>query len=270
MKWLIAVLMLCGYAAQAAAYKPELAQPGKDVVWVPTPDALVNTMLELAQLITDDYLIDLGSGDGRLVIMAARRGARAHGIEYNADLVAYATRAAQRAGLAQKATFAKADLFVSDLSRASVITLFLSPEINLKLRPKLLALKPGTRIVSNTFTMGDWAPDGQALSSDDAQAVYYRSALLWVVPANVAGTWHAPQGRLRLTQHHQKLQGTLHAGGKAAPMVIAHAILRGAQLSFVAGDAHYAGIIKDNVIEGTLTRGDTTQPWRATRVKSTK
>ena len=262
----VSMLALCAVGiAGAADYKPELSQSGKDVVWVPTPEALVNTMLDLAKLVTDDYLIDLGSGDGRLVMMAAKRGARAHGIEYNDKLLAYSVRQAKEAGLADKATFAKADFFDTDLAAANVITLFLSPEINLKLRPKLMNLKPGTRVVSNTFNMGDWAPDDKAVSSDEARSVYYRHALLWVVPAKVNGAWQSPQGRLRLIQRYQKIEGTLQVKGKVLP--ITNAVLRGDRISFGVGDARYSGIVKDNVIEGTVIQGDSTQPWRATHAK---
>src|ERR671912_765683 len=143
-------------------YEPQVGQEGKDVVWVPTPQALVDKMLDMAKLTPQDFLIDLGSGDGRTVITAARRGARALGIEYNPDMVDLAKRNATEAKVSDRATFEKADLFETDLSKATVITMFLLPEINLKLRPKILDLKPGTRIVSNSFTMGEWASDESA------------------------------------------------------------------------------------------------------------
>src|SRR5437588_4140832 len=142
-------------------FEPEVGQPGKDVVWVPTPQAVVDKMLDLAKVTAADYVIDLGSGDGRTVITAAKRGARALGIEYNPDMVELAKANARIAGVAERASFVNADLFASDFSKASVITMFLLPQINLKLRPKILALKPGTRIASNTFTMDDWQPDAK-------------------------------------------------------------------------------------------------------------
>lgn len=257
--------------AAAADYQPQLDQPGKDVVWVPTPDALVNTMLDLARLKPGDHLIDLGSGDGRLVIAAAKRGARAHGIEYDGKLVVYARRAAQQAGVADKATFAKADLFASDFSQATVVTLFLGPELNRKLLPKLLDLKPGTRIVSNTHPIGDWPADETAQSRDDDKSVYYRTSLLWIVPAKVAGVWQSAQGQLTLTQRYQKLDGSFQADDKTVPAVIlANAVLRGEQLAFNAGGAHYAGVVKGKVIEGIVSRGNITQPWRAIRALSSK
>ncbi len=145
--------------APAKPYEPQVGQAGKDVVWVPTPQALVDKMLDLAKVTPQDYLIDLGSGDGRTVITAAKRGLRAHGIEYNPDMVDLAKRNAMEAGVTEKATFAQADLFQTDFSKAQVITMFLLPSINIKLRPTILNMKPGTRVVSNTFTMEDWQPD---------------------------------------------------------------------------------------------------------------
>lgn len=149
------------------------------------PQTLVDKMMDMAKAVPGDTLIDLGSGDGRLVISAARRGIKAHGIEYNPEMVELARRNAQAAGVSGRATFAQADLFETDLSRASVITLFLLPAINEKLRPRLLELKPGTRVVSNTFPMGDWRPDEQATVTEQCQT--WCSALLWIVPARVEG-----------------------------------------------------------------------------------
>jgi hypothetical protein len=155
---LLAVIFASPARAQPAKpdYEPRVGQAGKDVVWVPTPQALVDKMLDMAKVTPSDYVIDLGSGDGRTVITAAKRGVRAHGIEYNPDMVELSKRNAAQEGVGDKATFAKADLYESDFSQASVITMFLLPGINLKLRPKILDLKPGTRLVSNSFTMGDW------------------------------------------------------------------------------------------------------------------
>ncbi|MGH7829200.1 MAG: SAM-dependent methyltransferase, partial [Candidatus Binatia bacterium] len=132
-------------------YKPQVGQEGKDVIWVPTPQALVDKMLDMAKVTPNDYVIDLGSGDGRTVITAAKRGARALGIEYNPDMVELSKRNAAKEGVSDRVQFVKADIFESDFSKATVITMFLLTEINLKLRPKILDLKPGTRIVSNAF-----------------------------------------------------------------------------------------------------------------------
>src|SRR5688572_12808166 len=184
--------------AQAAPkpFEPQVGQAGKDVVWVPTPQVLVEKMLDMAKVTPQDFVIDLGSGDGRTVITAAKRGARAMGIEYNPDMVELSKKNAAKENIsAEKATFVKADLFETDFSKASVITMFLLPDINLKLRPKILDLKPGTRIASNTFTMGEWEADETAqLTGDECQS--WCTALLWIVPAKVEGTWKMPQGQL--------------------------------------------------------------------------
>ena len=175
---------------------------------MPTPQALVDKMLDMAKLTPQDFLMDLGSGDGRTVITAAKRGARALGIEYNPDMVELARRNAAEAKVSDRATFEKADLFESDFTKAQVITMFLLPSINMKLRPKLLELKPGTRIVSNSFTMEDWVADETSNVTEGCQS--WCTALLWIVPAKVEGSWQTPQGELKLTQVFQMLSG--HAG----------------------------------------------------------
>jgi precorrin-6B methylase 2 len=202
--------------AQAPAtttYEPTVGQEGKDVVWVPTPQSVVDKMLDMAKVTAKDFVIDLGSGDGRTVITAAKRGARALGIEYNPDMVALSRRNAEKEGVAGKAEFRKADLFETDFSQATVITMFLLPDINLKLRPKILDLRPGTRIVSNTFTMGEWQADAQTDLSTSCGASYCH-ALLWIVPAKVAGTYKVPQGELTLKQEFQVLTGALTSAGR--------------------------------------------------------
>ena len=166
-----------GSQAVADQYKPQVGQDGKDVVWVPSPDPLVDTMLDMAKVTANDYVMDLGSGDGRTVIAAARRGARAVGVEYNPDMVALSRRNATAAKVGNKAEFVQADLFETDLSKATVITMFLLPQINLKLRPKILQLKPGTRIVSNTFTMDDWKADETKTVSGDCTSVLHGAPL---------------------------------------------------------------------------------------------
>src|SRR5687768_6081412 len=186
-----------GTQAPAKPFEPQGGQAGKDVVWVPTPQALVDKMLDMAKVTPQDYVIDLGSGDGRTVITAARRGARAHGIEYNPDMVTLAKRNAAQAGVNERATFAEADLFASDFSKAQVITMFLLPSINMKLRPTILNMRPGTRVVSNSFTMEDWQADVTE-TIQDCQA--WCTAHLWIVPAKVDGTWTLPQGALTLKQ----------------------------------------------------------------------
>src|SRR5262245_29453253 len=164
-RWLRAVCVIATLTnlspllAQNTSRPPVPGQPGKDVIWLPSPDALVDRMLDMARVTARDTVIDLGSGDGRLVIAAARRGATAIGIEYDADLVALSQRTAAAERLPGTTTFLRQDLFKANLSRATVITLFLREDLNAKLRPTLLALQPGTRVVSNTFSMADWEPD---------------------------------------------------------------------------------------------------------------
>jgi SAM-dependent methyltransferase len=249
--------------AQAPAtdtFQPSVGQPGKDVVWVPTPQAVVDKMLDLAQVTASDYVIDLGSGDGRTVITAAKRGARALGIEYNPDMVSLSQKNAAAAGVANRATFTKADLFESDFSQATVITMFLLPDINLKLRPKILDLKPGTRIASNTFTMGDWQPDQTATMENDC--ISWCTALFWIVPAKVQGVWKMPQGELNLTQTFQMVSGSLKNGANTTALTDGK--LRGDQITFTAGGVQYTGKVTGNTIEGT-TSGAATGAWRATR-----
>jgi SAM-dependent methyltransferase len=259
----LAVIVGCSFAqAQPAKdYQPQVGQEGKDVIWVPTPQALVEKMLDLAKVTPKDYVIDLGSGDGRTVITAAKRGARAGGIEYNPDMVELAKRNAAKEGVSDKATFAKADLFESDFSQATVITMFLLPDINLKLRPKLLEMNPGTRIVSNSFTMGEWKADEEATVKDGCAS--YCTALLWIVPAKVEGTWKIPQGELTLKQNFQMISGTLKSGNVAAP--IANGRLNGDQISFTAGGSQYTGRVSGNTIEGTVKSGGTDMNWTASR-----
>jgi methyltransferase family protein len=256
---LILLLIAGGGVAQSgqSGYQPEVGQEGKDVVWVPTPQALVEKMLDMAKVTPKDYVIDLGSGDGRTVITAAKRGARAHGIEYNPDMVELSKRNAAKAGVSDKATFEKADLFETDFSKANVITMFLLSSINLKLRPKILDLKPGTRIVSNTFDMGEWKPDETATASGCES---WCTAYLWIVPAKVGGTWKLPQGELTLKQTFQMISGTLKSGNNT--FQIANGKLNGDQISFTAGEAQYTGRVSGNSMEGTIKSGG---KWTATR-----
>ena len=234
-------------------YEPTVGQQGKDVVWVPTGDSLVQKMLDLANVTAKDYVIDLGSGDGRTVIAAARRGATAHGIEYEPDMVALSKKRADEAGLSDRATFEKADLFESDFSKATVITMFLLPSINEKLRPQLLDLAPGTRIVSNTFTMGTWEADEQATVTDCES---WCTALLWIVPAKVAGSWETPDGALVLEQEFQKVSGTL--GGAA----ISGGRLRGDTLIFTVNGSTYTGRVAGDSIAFAVS-GAKSDSWNA-------
>jgi hypothetical protein len=233
--------------AQSKPFEPVVGQPGKDVVWVPTPQALVEKMLDMAKLTPQDFHMDLGSGDGRTVITAAKRGARSMGVEYNPDMVALAQKNAAAAGVTARATFVKADLFETDYSKAQVITLFLLPSINLRLRPTILNMAPGTRIVSNSFTMDNWQPDESQTIGGDCTS--WCTAHLWIVPAKVAGAWQMPQGTLTLTQTFQMVSGTLGStqitGGK----------LRGDALTFTVGNAVYNGRVEGNNIRGTVSGG---------------
>jgi precorrin-6B methylase 2 len=245
--------------AQAAAqtpakpYEPQVGQAGKDVVWVPTPQALVDKMLDMAKVTPQDFVMDLGSGDGRTVISAAKRGARALGIEYNPDMVELARRNAAAAKVSDKATFEKADLFETDLSKAQVITMFLLPSINMKLRPKILDLRPGTRIVTNSFTMEDWQADQSETVTDDCSN--WCTAHLWIVPAKIEGTWQAPEGNITLTQQFQMISGTL------GTTPITEGRLRGDQIEFTAGTKKFTGRVDGNTIRGTAGGA----PWTATR-----
>ena len=254
---LAAVLVSSSAFAQAAAatqakpYEPQVGQAGKDVVWVPTPQSLVDTMLDMAKVTPEDFVIDLGSGDGRTVITAAKRGSRAMGIEYNPEMVELSKKNAVSAGVTDKVTFMKADLFETDLSKAQVITMFLLPAINMKLRPKLLDLKPGTRLVSNTFTMEDWQADDTKTVTDGC--VSWCTALLWIVPAKVEGTWQTPKGELKLTQQFQVISGTL------AGAALENAKLHGDDITFSAGGTAYTGKVNGSTIRAA------DGSWTATR-----
>jgi precorrin-6B methylase 2 len=244
-------------------FEPEVGQSGKDVVWVPTPQSLVDKMLDIAKVTPADYVIDLGSGDGRTVITAAKRGARALGIEYNPDMVALSQRNAEKEGVTGKATFMKADLFESDFSQATVITMFLLPDINLKLRPKILDLKPGIRIVSNSFTMGEWEHDRSVQATEKEGCQSYCTAYFWIVPAKVDGSWKLPEAELTIKQSFQMITGTLKsADGKSTAI---KGRMSGDQISFKAGDAEYRGRVSADGIKGTVKSRSGAGDWSATR-----
>jgi precorrin-6B methylase 2 len=235
-------------AKPAGQFEPRVGQPGKDVVWVPTPQALVDKMLDMAKVGPNDFLMDLGSGDGRTVITAAKRGVRAMGVEYNPDMVDLSKKAAAKEGVGDRATFVQADLFKTDLSKATVITMFLLPSINMQLRPSLLNLKPGTRIVSNTFTMEDWQADETQSVTDNCSS--WCTALLWIVPAKVQGTWKTPQGNLTLTQEFQMLTGNLNG------TPITSGKLNADQITLTVGGTTYNGRVNaagTSISGGNLT-----------------
>ena len=231
------------HAQPAKDYQPSVGQEGKDVIWVPTPQALVDKMLDLAKVTPKDYVIDLGSGDGRTVITAAKRGSKALGIEYNPEMVELSKRTAAKEGVSDRASFMKADLFESDFSQAQVITMFLLSSINLKLRPKILDLKPGTRIVSNTFDMADWKPDESATIPGCNS---WCTAHLWIVPAKAQGTWRLPEGELDIKQTFQMISGTLKNGNNVTPI---NGKLNGEQISFNAGNVSYTGRVNGDSME---------------------
>lgn len=244
---MLAMTLMASASAYAQAgtkpFEPQVGQAGKDVVWVPTPQAVVDKMLDMAKVTKDDFVMDLGSGDGRTVITAAKRGARAMGVEYNPDMVELSKKNAEAAGVSARATFVKADLFETDFSKADVITMFLLPSINMKLRPKLLDLKPGTRIASNTFTMEDWQADETSTETEGCSSSWC-TALFWIVPAKVEGTWTTPNGDLKLTQTFQMISGTL--GNQAV-----QGRLRGAAIEFTAGSTKYAGTVEGSTMKLT-------------------
>ena len=250
-------------ASASKDFAPEVGQAGKDVVWVPTAQTLVNKLLDMTKLTPKDTLYDLGSGDGRTVITAAKRGARAHGIEYNPDMVELSKRNAAKEGVSDKATFEKADIFESDFSKATVITLFLLPSLNVKLRPTLLSMKPGTRVAANSFDMGDWKPDQTARVEGDCSS--WCTAYLWIVPAKVAGSWKTATGELTLKQEFQMISGTLGAGDKS--LAISNGKHDGERISFSVGSTQYSGRVNGDSIEGITTTGAAKAPWNATRGK---
>lgn len=254
--------------AAAPNYTPELGQPGKDVPWVPTPDSLVERMLVMAQVGPGDFVIDLGAGDGRTVITAAKKfGARALGIEYDEKLVAHARRRVAQAGLAApRARIVQGDIYEADFSAATVVTLYLMPAINRRLRPILLAMRPGTRVVSHQFAMDDWLPD-------ETSHLGARTAHLWIVPARVGGTWQlalpdASAVELVLDQKYQKIAGTVRYGDIRAGLREAH--LRGESVRFrlvdQSGATHdFTGRVDGDRMSGTVHARGKASPWSATR-----
>lgn len=244
-------------------FEPQIGQPGKDVVWVPTPPEIVDMMLDVAGVTPDDFVVDLGSGDGRNIIAAARRGARGLGVEFNPDMVALSQRSAAAAGVADMVRFEEGDMFAADFSEASVLALFLLPNNLLKLRPKFLELEPGTRIVSNTFEIEDWAADRVERAPDDCTA--WCTVHLYIVPAKVEGTWRLPDGELTLTQSFQMVSGTLVANGQTIPV---RGQLNGDHLTLSAGGAEILARVEGARITGTLRNGAQESRWQAAKAGS--
>ncbi len=267
----------------APAFTPSVGQEGKDVIWVPTPPELIQRMLTVARVTPKDYLVDLGAGDGRIAIAAAKRGLRAMGIEYNPEMVDFANRAAKQAGVfgeaVGKATIVHGDIFEKDFSQATVVTMYLLTALNLRLRPKLLEMKPGTRLVAHQFGMGEWEPDETAY-------VDGRPAHLWIVPAKAAGTWNATlagtgtgtgtgadTGKaasfvLQIDQTFQKVTGSATFGKLNTSL--REAQLQGDALRFVLTDPEgrrreFAGRINGDRLAGEVRGAGPVQSWRAAR-----
>lgn len=257
--------------AQQSDFKPHVGQQGKDVVWVPTPDEVVERMLTMAQTKPEDFVVDLGAGDGKIAIAAAKKfGARAMGVEYNPDMVAYAQKNAQAAGVTGKAQIVHGDIFATDFTQATVLTMYLLPSLNMKLRPQILALRPGTRVVAHAFNMEDWEPDE---SSDvDGRRVY-----LWVVPANVAGRWAmelsgggtSEKLSLNLDQKFQKIEGVVYLGSLLAGL--REPRLSGFRISFAYVDGRgvrrdFSGRVTGAAMEGSFrTDGGQEGRWSAAK-----
>jgi len=244
---------------QPETYVPKRGQMGKDVMWLPTSDDLVFKMLDAAQVGPQDELVDLGAGDGKIPIAAATQfGARAWGIEYNKDLAALAQRNAQRAGVAERVRIVHGDIFKEDFSKATVVTMYLLEELNAQLRPTILAMKPGTRVLSNTFSMGDWEPD-QVIRVTNGTGYF------WTVPANVAGLWtlsgldEKGNATLKLDQNFQRLGGTLTLQGKTQNLLGAR--MHGAELhfSFINADGQLKAV--KVLVNGQVLSGEVTGPY---------
>ncbi len=249
-------------------YRPRLRQPGKDVMWLPTPEGMVTRMLEAVKTTRDDVVYDLGAGDGRIPIAAAKEfGARAVGIEYDANLAALARRSAERAGVADKVAIVQGDIFNEDFSQATVVTLYLLPDLNQQLRPRLLKMKPGTRVVSHLWDMGEWEPDDTLRAGDS-------EAFVWIVPAAVGGRWKVPEGNglweaeIDITQRFQRIGGTLMIRGETQPLL--GAFVRGTTLgfTFVAPDGGVRSVrarVDGDVFDGSLLFAGQLTPIRGRR-----
>ena len=262
----VLVLALCLLPAAGGAvlaqvaeqlYEPTVGQEGKDVVWVPTPHILTERMLDMAKVTPQDYVMDLGSGDGRNVIAAARRGARGRGVEYNPDLVALSRRLAAKEGVDGRAVFVQGDMYEADISEATVLALFLLPENLTRLTPKFLDLQPGSRIVANGFGIEGWDADETSRVEGDCEQ--WCTAYLYIVPAKAAGTWTLPRGTLTLQQSFQKLTGSLESDGRKLPLT--NGRLHGDQITFTAGGTDYAGRVNGEAMEGA------DGAWRAVRAR---
>ena len=258
----LCIVSFAGASAQETKkpFTPVEGQAGRDVVWVPTPFVLVEKMLDMAKVTPQDFVMDLGSGDGRNVIGAARRGARALGVEYNPDMVELSRQLAVEAGVSDKATFVQGDMYEADVSKATVLALFLLTENMDRLAPKFLAMRPGTRIVSNGFTITGWATE--AMERAEGNCGSWCTSYLYLVPANVAGAWRLGAGELTLEQTAQLVHGTLATGGHGTP--VQDGKLSGEHIRFSVGDTKYEGRVEGNTMGGAMS-GARTGAWTATR-----
>jgi SAM-dependent methyltransferase len=254
-----AVVAAVSVAQEKKPFEPVVGQSGKDVVWVPTPAATVEKMLDMAQVTPKDYVMDLGSGDGRNIIAAAKRGARAKGVEWNEDMVELSRRMAKEAGVADKAEFVQGDMYAADISKANVMAMFLLTENLNKLAPKFLKLKPGSRIVINGFGITGWTPDVTDRAGGDCGS--WCTVHLFHVPAKVGGTWQMPGGQLTLKQSFQKITGTLATGNNATPI---EGSLKGEEITFTAGGATYTGRVNGTAMSGDV-KGGPGGKWSATK-----
>jgi SAM-dependent methyltransferase len=258
-----ATLLLYESAFAQRPVEPSVGQPGKDAVWVPTSADMVEKMLDMAKVTARDFVVDLGSGDGRNVIAAAKRGARALGVEYNADLVELSRQRAREAGVSDKASFLQGDMFEADISDATVLPLFLLPQNLERLRDKFLALRPGTRIVLNTYGIPGWQPDESETIQGDCSN--WCTSLLHIVPAQVAGTWLLPFGKLTLSQDVQMLAGTLSSADRSTPLDSGR--LRGDEISFTVAGVNYTGRVSGDVMEVSTSSNGAPRAWTATRAR---
>lgn len=238
-------------------YEPVPGQSGKDSVWVPTPFVTLEKMYDLAKLTPKDFAMDLGSGDGRSIIVAAKRGAPGLGIEWNDDLIALSNKLAAEAGVSHLAKFQKGDMFAADLSKATVLGLFMLPDQLAKLTPKFLAMQPGSRIAVNGFAIPNWTIEVTEKATGDCGT--WCTAHLYIVPAPVGGTWRLGDGDLALTQSFQMLTGTLTANGKSRP--VASGRLKGNEIAFTVGDTQYTGLVNGHSMSGQVNG----KPWSATK-----
>jgi SAM-dependent methyltransferase len=262
----LTVLPASGLFAQTTAqqdpFKPTVGQQGKDVVWVPTTETMVQTMLDHAQVTAKDFVMDLGSGDGRMIIAAAKRGARGVGVEYNPEMVAYATRLAKEAGVADKATFVQGDMYEADISKATVLALFLLPTNLERLAPKFLDLPPGTRIVANTYWIDGWEPDDSKTLEQDCDS--WCTSKLFIIPAKVEGSWRFRDGVLALTQQYQQVQGTYTPKG-GQPVAVSGR-LRGRAIAVTIDSVEHHGTVNGDRIEGASSGGGKGARLEATRL----